>query len=114
MSELAIHLCIMVVSVFISSVSQVMLKKSAQKKYPSKIREYLNPVVIIAYALFFGCTLITMYALRVVPLSTWPVIEASGYIFVAVLSFIFLKEKLSKRQLAGMAIIVAGIIIFSM
>lgn len=114
MSELAIHLCIMVVSVFISSVSQVMLKKSAQKKYPSKIREYLNPVVIIAYALFFGCTFITMYALRVVPLSTWPVIEASGYIFVAVLSFIFLKEKLSKRQLAGMAIIVAGIIIFSM
>lgn len=114
MSELTLHLCIMVVSVFISSVSQVMLKKSAQKKYPSKIKEYLNPLVIIAYILFFSCTLITMYALRVVSLSTWPVIEASGYVFVAALGFIFLKERLTKRQLIGMALIVAGIIIFSM
>lgn len=52
MSELAIYSCILVGSTLISSLSQVMLKKSAQKTYPSKIREYLNPLVIIAYGLF--------------------------------------------------------------
>ncbi len=114
MNELVLYSLVMLLSVLVSSVSQIMLKKSAQKQYSSKIREYLNAPVIIAYILFFGCTLITMYALKVVPLSMGPVIEASGYIFVAVLSFIFLKEKLTKRQIAGMVLIIAGIIIFSL
>ncbi len=114
MSELAVYSLIMIASVLISSVSQIMLKKSAQKQYPSKIKEYLNPLVIIAYILFFGCTLITMYALKVVPLSMSPVIEASGYIFVTVLSFIFLKEKFTRRQVVGMVLIIMGIIIFSL
>lgn len=113
MSELAVYSGIMLISILISSVSQIMLKKSAQKKYPSKIQEYLNPMVIIAYGLFFGCTLITMYSLKVVPLSMSPILESAGYIFVAVLSFIFLKEKLTKRQLLGMALIIIGIAVYN-
>lgn len=113
MSELVIYGGIMLFSILISSISQIMLKKSAQKTYPSKLREYLNPIVMIAYILFFGCTFITMYSLKVVPLSMSPILEASGYIFVAVLSFIFLKEKLTKRQLLGMALIVIGILVYS-
>lgn len=105
---------IMVVSVLISSVSQIMLKKSAQKTYPSRIREYLNPLVIAAYTLFFGCTLISMYALKVVPLSFSPALEATGYIFIPVLSYIFFKEKLTKRQFIGMLLIIAGIIVSSL
>ncbi|MCM1299440.1 MAG: EamA family transporter [Firmicutes bacterium] len=114
MSELAVYSCIMVASALISSFSQIMLKKSAQKTYPSKIREYLNPLVIFAYGLFFLCTLISMYALKVVPLSMSPVLEASGYIFVAVLSYIFFKERLTKRQLLGMALIISGIVIYTL
>ncbi|MBD5116121.1 MAG: EamA family transporter [Ruminococcaceae bacterium] len=114
MSELAIYSCIMLGSFLISSFSQIMLKKSAQKTYASKIKEYLNPFVIIAYGLFFGCTLISMYALKVVPLSMSPILEASSYIFVAILSFIFFKEKLTKRQLVGMVLIIGGIIIYTL
>ena len=36
--------------VFISGISQVLLKKSAGRQYSSAIREYLNPLVIVAYA----------------------------------------------------------------
>ena len=114
MSELAIYSLIMVSATLISSFSQIMLKKSAQKTYPSKIREYLNPIVIIAYGLFFGCTLLSLYALKVVPLSMSPILEASGYIFVAVLSFAFFKEKLTKKQLVGMVLIIGGIVVYSL
>ena len=109
MSEMFVFSCIMVLSSLISSFSQMILKKSSQKTYSSHIREYLNPLVITAYALFFGCTFLSMYALKVVPLSFSPVLEASGYIFVAVLSYIFFKEKLTRRQLTGMLLIAAGI-----
>ncbi|MBP3854447.1 MAG: EamA family transporter [Ruminiclostridium sp.] len=114
MSEMFLFSCIIVLGAFISAVSQIMLKKSAQKTYPSRLREYLNPLVIVAYALFFGCTLITMYGLKVVPLSLSPALEATGYIFVAVLSYIFLKEKLTIRQIIGMVLIAAGIAVSSL
>lgn len=104
----------MVGSTLISSFSQIMLKKSAQKTYPSKIKEYLNPLVITAYGLFFGCTLLSLYALKVVPLSMSPILEASGYIFVAVLSFIFFREKLTKKQFVGMALIIGGIVVYTL
>lgn len=114
MSQLAIYSGIMIISTLISAFSQILLKKSAQKTYPSKIKEYLNPLVIIGYGLFFCCTLITLYALKVVPLSMAPILEASGYIFVAILSYIFFKEKLTKKQLLGMILIIGGIVIYTL
>ncbi len=113
MSELTIYILIFVVSVFISSVSQILLKLSASRRYDNKIKEYLNPIVIVAYVLFFGCTFITMYALKVVPLSMAPILEASGYAFVALLSRAFLKEKISIKKALGLAIILAGILVYT-
>lgn len=114
MSKLALYSCIMVMGTLISAVSQIMLKKSAKKQYSSKLKEYLNPLVIIAYGLFFGTTFISMYALKAVPLSMAPILEASGYIFVAILSYIFLKEKMTKKQLLGMGLILVGIAVYSL
>ena len=66
--------------VFISGMSQVLLKKSAGRQYSSAIREYLNPFVIVAYALFFGATLLSVYAYKGIPLSMGPILDATGYI----------------------------------
>lgn len=114
MNELTVYSLIMIGATLISSFSQIMLKKSAKRMYESKIKEYMNPLVIIAYGLFFSCTLLSMYALKVVPLSMSPILEASGYIFVAVLSFIFFREKLTKKQLIGMALIIGGIVVYTL
>lgn len=111
--ELIVYSLILLSSVFISSISQILLKKSAEISYSSKLREYLNPYVISGYGLFFGCTLLSMFALKVVPLSMSPIIESLGYIFVAVLSFLFLKERFTKRQMLGTILIIMGVLIYS-
>lgn len=100
--------------VFISAIAQIILKKSAGKEYESKIREYLNPYVIIAYAIFFGATFCTIYAYKGVPLSFGPILAASEYVFVAVLSKLFLKEKINLKKFIGLSIIIAGIIVYSL
>ena len=46
--------CVLLVSVFVSAISQVMLKKAAQREYESTVKEYMNPLVIFAYVLFLG------------------------------------------------------------
>ena len=114
MSDQILFASIFVASVLISSFSQILLKKSALKKHKSTRREYLNPQVIIAYVLFFGSTLITVYAFKYVPLSMAPVLESLGYVFIGVLSFIFLKERLRIKGVVGMLLIVAGVIICSL
>ena len=51
MSSLGISVCLLLLSVFISSVSQIILKKAADKTYESTLKEYMNPMVIGAYGL---------------------------------------------------------------
>lgn len=113
MNELTFSL-IFIASVLVSSVSQVMLKKSANKEYSSKIKEYLNPLVIAAYGLFFLSTVVTVIAYKGVALSSGPILESSGYIFVAVLGVIFLKEHFTLKKIIGMALILVGIAVFSL
>lgn len=108
-----IFILIFLFSVFISSVSQILLKKSANKKYGSFLKEYLNLPVILAYSLFLISAMITIFAYKKIPLSFGVILESMGYIFVAILSFIFLNEKFNKKQFLGLTLIVIGVLIFN-
>jgi drug/metabolite transporter (DMT)-like permease len=98
----------------ISSVAQIILKKSAGKKYDSVIKEYLNIRVIGAYSIFFMSTLLTMYAYKGVPLTLGTLLEAAGYIYIPVLSFLILKEKITPRMVIGSLFIICGIIVYNL
>ncbi len=104
---------IMLFCVAISGFSQILLKKSALKNYESKIKEFLNPYVIVGYSLFLFCTFVSVLCYKYVPLTLGTVIESTGYIFVPVLSFIFLKEKLNTKQLIGVIIVLIGVVLFA-
>lgn len=103
----------MFLGVFISSISQVMLKISAGKNYGSKIKEYLNPLVIGGYAIFFAATLMTVLAYRYIPLSMGAIIETTGYIYITLWGVSIFKEKINKGKIIALALIIAGIIIYS-
>ncbi|MEG1895725.1 MAG: multidrug ABC transporter [Oscillospiraceae bacterium] len=104
------YILLMMFSVLVASISQILLKISAKKKYKSFLAEYLNPLVIIAYGMFFLSSFITMFAFRGVPFSLGPVIEATGYIYVGILGVLVLKEKMPIKKLVGNFVIIAGII----
>ncbi len=106
-----LHVFIYVFSVFISSVSQIILKSSANKKYESRIREYLNPRVIIAYGIFFLATLVTIYAYKGIPLSLGPILETTGYLWISLLGYFILKEKISRKKMLGLGIVIVGILV---
>ena len=114
MSELAIYSLIFLFSTFISAIAQVLLKKSALKTYDSPIKEYLNPLVIVGYLIFFASTLCTMFAYKVVPLSMGPVLEATSYVYVTIFGVTFFRERVSRRRLLALALIIGGIVIYSL
>ena len=111
---MTLYIFLFVFSVFISSVSQTILKTKKKKKYDNRLQEYLNPKVIIAYGIFFLSSLITVVAYKYVPLSLGPILESCGYIFITLLGYFILHEKVGKKKLIGLIVILMGISIFNM
>lgn len=112
--SLLLYSGILLVSVFISAVSQVLLKISANRSHESAVREYANPLVIGAYAIFLLSTLMTVYAYRVVPLSLGPVLESTSYLYVTAFGALIFKEKITVKKLVALALIVGGICVFAL
>ena len=108
------YIWFIVLSVLVASFSQILLKKSAMSEYPNRIREYLNPYVIIGYGMMVISTVLTIVAYTRVDFKNGPVIESAGYVIVMILSYLFFKEKITKKKIIGTAMILLGIIIFYM
>lgn len=113
-NKMFISICILLLGVFISAISQVMLKKSALKEHQTKIKEYMNPLVILSYIMFFGATLLSVYAYKEVPLSFGPVLEATSYIYITCFGVKIFKEKLDVKKIISLLLIIIGIAIYAL
>lgn len=111
--EALLYSLLLLFGVFISAVSQVLLKKEAAKEHSSFIAEYLNPAVITAYCMFLGSTLLSVFAYRGIPLSMGPVLEATSYIYVTFFGVKIFREKLDKKKLIALLLIIGGIAVYS-
>ena len=103
---------LLVLSVVVASLSQILLKKSAEKSYPSLLREYLNPWVISGYGLMVVSTLLTVGGYAGLEYKNGAVIESLGFVLVMLLSRLFFREKITKKKLIGNALILLGIAVF--
>jgi len=108
------YVLIALLSGVISACSQMLLKKSSQIERKSLIREYCNFYVICGYGLTFLCMVLMVIAYKGLPLKYGAVLEALVYFYVMILSRIFFGEQLTFRRIAGNALIVVGVAIFSM
>ena len=84
------------------------------KACPSKIREYLNPLVIFAYVLFVVTTFLSIFAYRVIPLSIGPILEATGYIYVTIFGVTIFKEKINRKKILALVLIIGGISVYGL
>lgn len=105
------YVCLFLASVLLASVSQVLLKKSANIKYNNFLREYLNFYVIVAYGLFFLSSMMSTVAYKRVPLSLGSVLDTTSYLYVTFLSYFILRERISRRKMFGLVLILLGIIV---
>lgn len=111
--SIAAYSGLLLTGVLIASGSQVMLKKASMRTYESLVREYLNPLVLLAYALFIGTTLLSVLAYRVIPLSLGLVLESTSYIYVTIFGVFIFKERLNRQKLMALFLILGGILVYS-
>jgi len=112
MGKTFVYYGIMLLGVLIAVVSQIMLKKAADRQYDKWYKQYLNALVIVGYGLMVLSTLCSVVAYRVVPLSSAPLWSAAAQVFIVVLSFLFLGERPGKKKMAGLLIVAVGAAVF--
>lgn len=102
----------MAASVIIASTSQILLKKSALKKYDSFLKEYMNPYVIIGYGMMFLSMFLTIFVYSGMAYKNVPIVESLGYVLVMILCSLFFREKITKRKIWGTALILLGVAVY--
>lgn len=108
------YYALMIGSGMLSSFSQILLKKSTQKENGSVIKEYLNLYVIGGYAITALCMILTVIAYKGVPFKFGAILESLTYVYIMILSRIFLGERLTRKKVIGNLVIVIGVILFSL
>ena len=104
---------LVILGILACSFSQLLLKTSANKEHRLKIYEIVNPMVVFSYLIFFTALLVNIWAMsRGVQLKEIAILESLGYIFVPILSFLFLKEHISRKMILAIIMIVLGIFVF--
>lgn len=102
------------VSGLVAALSQLLMKLEAEKGREERgIRRILHIRVIVAYGLMFGTILINMLAMRYIPYKYVSVLGTFSYIFVLLLGYFGLKEKIGKRKALGACVILLGMILFN-
>lgn len=107
-----IYFFIYLLTVFLSSFSQILLKKGAMNNYPNKIREYVNVFVISGYMMMFVSMLLTIVAYKGVEYKSGMIIESLGNVLVLIFSYFFFKEKIGINKIIGISLILCGFFVF--
>lgn len=106
--KVLIYAMVMSGGVLTASLAQVLLRKSAIMRHSSGLKEYLNWRVVTAYLMMMASAVSSLIAYRVIPLSLGAVLDAAGYVYVAVSARFFFGEKIDKNRIAALLFIIGG------
>ena len=120
MSQYTLGLLLVMVAVFLEAMGQICFKLSANHNRHGVdplgvIRGSLqNHWMISGTACFITEAAIWTIALTKLPLSIAFPAGSVSFVFVALLSFLLLKERVGKRKWAGIALVLTGVVLVSL
>jgi len=109
-------LLLVFLAVLLTGISQVLLKIGSAhrgKRKDSVLAAYLNLPTLFGYGLLLCVTVISVIALKEIPLKVLYAIASLNYIVVLGLSHLILKERIDKRMIFALGLIVGGVLIFN-
>jgi len=110
-----VSLVLVFLAVFLTGISQLLLKLGSRNRGASAqfFSAYLNVYTISAYIIFLAVTAISVIALIEVPLKLLYTITSLNFVIVAFLSWVILKEKITRNMIIAIVLICIGTIIFN-
>jgi len=110
MSE-SLAVFLFIIGVFISGLVQIALKRNAGRDLTG-LRLLLNPVFLVSNVIYLACFVLTVLLMRTLTLTAATLLQSLSYLFVPLLSRLFLGERVSVRTACGIALILLGLGIY--
>jgi small multidrug resistance pump len=107
-----IYYILTLVIVILTSVAHLFLKKGSVVAVESNRKMYLHPLSLTSYLIFAIAALLSIFAMKGLDLKVFFALTSLTYICIPVLSFVFLKESVTRNKLMGIVIITLGVVIF--
>jgi drug/metabolite transporter (DMT)-like permease len=108
-----IYYLLTLVIVIFTSVAHLLLKKGSVVSADNYVKMYLHPYSITAYIIFAIVAFLSIYAMKGLDLKVFFGLSSLTYMCIPVLSFMFLKDSVTKNKLIGIIMISIGVIIFN-
>ncbi len=93
---------------------QILFKKAGENLASSGapfVTAFIDPIFILAVAIYGGATMLWLYVLKNVPLTYAYSFMALTFIFVPILAMLFLGEKLTPKYFLGLGLVISGLLI---
>lgn len=111
--DISQHAIALAAAIVLTAVSQVMLRAGAKGK-TGLMAAILDPKTLSGYVLFLVVIILAIFAMQKIPLRTVSAFNGITYILVPLMAHWVVKDPLNARMLIGSAMILFGIIIFSL
>lgn len=108
-----IYYLIFLFAIFLASIAQVLLKKSATYKHERILNIFINKKIVIAYAIMIVSSFLCVVGYKKIPLHHGPLLESLSYIFIAIFGKIFFNEQVKCNQIIGLMFILFGVTIIA-
>ena len=105
------HYVALALSILLVPVAQILLKLGVRSD-KGKPAKRLTSQTLIGLSVLLVVTVLSAHAFRTLEVKTVTAWSSLIYLLVALLSRFFLQENLTRRRLAGCALIAAGILLF--
>lgn len=107
------YYAIAILNLLAAAAAQMCLKKSAKDSHESKIREYVNHWVCIGYSLMGMSMLGNIFVMsKGVQIKELGALGSLNYLFIPLLAFFIFNERISKRKISSILVILTGTIVF--
>lgn len=106
-----LYILILICDCLLAGFCQFLLKKASLKNTESFLGQYLNPLVIVAYILFFVTICVSSFLLKYLSILTVSAFSETMPIMISSLfGYFCFNEKISLRTIIGMFFLLAGVL----
>lgn len=109
---MTIYFIILLIMTLLGAVASLFLKKASGAE--SMLELIKNPYLYIGGGLYLSSAVLNIWILRVLDYSVVLPLTSLTYIWTMVLSYLILKEKITKKKIGGVILILIGAICVSL
>lgn len=104
-------LVLLVLVAFLAAAGNLCFKKAAVQKSLPFLKRFLSGYYLVGIGFFVVCPILTACGARFVDFSVMYAMTSLNFVFVLLLSRIFLKETIDRYKIGGVTLILAGIML---